>query len=119
MVSTLRAKSGGVWKGPAADGVISVKKNGAWVSPAYVSAKSNGAWVDSGYRGYPLTPSTPWIHSWDNTSATLQINWSAPPGGAASVLRHGVAELGGDADRLLPGCAATFWQLQCRPGRGL
>lgn len=86
MVSTMSVKSGGVWRGPVADGIVSVKSNGVWVAASAIYAKKGGAWVNTGYTGYPNQPSTVWVQQWDYANTLTGFN--GPSGGPAIDFYH-------------------------------
>jgi hypothetical protein len=78
---------GGSWKGPIAAGLLRVKWGSDWYTPAALYARptpgigsNSSGWYDSGYRGYPATPSAPWVHAWDYNN--VAIGWNAGGGGA-------------------------------------
>ncbi len=78
--------SGGVWKGPVADGNVRIKLNGAWYAPGFIKIKSNGAWVDTGFHGYPNVPINLSVSSWDYGQCT--VAWSGPSSGPPVVAYH-------------------------------
>jgi len=80
VTGTLRAKSGGAWVGPIADGNLAVKVNGAWVRPQYCKVKSGGVWRDTGYKGYPNPPGDPAVYAWDYSNVQAYWGYAADGG---------------------------------------
>ena len=93
-LGVLKQPFGGSWSGPITDGNLRLKWGGSsWTYPAFARVKvsdggitnggfgANPQWVDTGYRGYPVKPSTPWVTAWDYN--TMSISWNAGSGGAA------------------------------------
>lgn len=79
--SPFNAPHGGAWQVADRPGGVQVKWGGSiWQTPAFMYYKMGGGWVDTGYRGYPATPSAPWVHAWDYNN--VAIGWSAGSGGA-------------------------------------
>lgn len=84
-MAAIRVKSGAGWTAPIANGKLNVKWGGTtWQNPSVVYAKAGdvggGYWVDTGYRGYPATPSAPWVHAWSYDA--IALGWNAGGGGA-------------------------------------
>lgn len=78
---------GGTWKGPIASGLLRIKWGSDWYTPSALYARptpgvgsTSTGWYDSGYRGYPATPSAPWVYAWDYNN--VAIAWNAGAGGA-------------------------------------
>jgi hypothetical protein len=81
------ALGAGSWYGPIAAGLLRVQWGGSWYTPAALYARptpglgsTSSGWYDSGYRGYPATPSAPWVYAWDYNN--VAIAWNAGGGGA-------------------------------------
>lgn len=86
---SVRLRSGGNWY-VVPNGNLRVRYGGNWQSAnncyVKIGGVGGGYWYDSGYRGYPATPSAPWVAAWDYNNVIYQ--WNAGGGGAPTSYYH-------------------------------